>query len=139
MKKYTLVFNTLCVLAVAAVCIFAAPSPTFAASDTLSNVLFGVNTPTNDLVTNFPNTNKNLGVIVVKIISYILGFLGIIAVILVTYAGFLWLTAAGEEEKTKQATKLLSQAVIGLAIIMAAWSISFYVIAALVGSISGTP
>lgn len=109
-----------------------------AGGETFTNILLGANTPTNALVSSI-QYQKNLGAIIANILGYILGFLGIIAVCLVVYAGFMWLTAGGEEEKAKQALKLLSQAVIGLAIVMSAWSISFFVISALIGSIKSTP
>lgn len=125
----------------AAACFFftlALPVPTSAGTAApgpinISDALIGGDTPTNAFQGAW-QAPVNIGTIVAKIISYTLGFLGIIAVCLVVYAGFLYLTAAGEEEKAKQAQKLLSQAVIGLAIVMMAWSISFFVIAALIGS-----
>lgn len=70
-----------------------------------------------------------------RIITILFSFLGIVAVILIIYAGFLWLTAGGEEEKAKQATTLLFQAFIGLIIVLAAWVIAYFVIDQLVKAI----
>jgi len=65
-------------------------------------------------------------------INVLLSVLGIVFVVLVVYAGFLYLTSAGKEDNTKTAKKLLTQSIIGLVIIVAAYAISSYVIDALV-------
>ena len=62
------------------------------------------------------------------IINVFLGFLGVIAIGLILYAGFLWMTAQGNEEKIGKAKRILSGAVIGLVIIFAAFSIAAFVI-----------
>lgn len=61
------------------------------------------------------------------IISYILGFLGVIFLILTIYSGFQWLTAGGNEETIKKARSRLINAVIGLAIILSAYAITYFV------------
>ncbi len=63
-----------------------------------------------------------------RIINVLLGFLGVIALGLIIYAGFLWMTSGGEEDKISKAKKLLVSAVIGLAIILASWAIATFVI-----------
>ena len=62
------------------------------------------------------------------IISTVLGLLGIIFLILAVYAGFLWMTSQGSEEKTKKARQILSTAVIGLVITLAAYAIADFVV-----------
>jgi len=69
-------------------------------------------------------------------INVLLGFLGILFLILVLYAGFLYLTAQGSDEPVKKAKKLLTTSIIGLVIIIAAYAISGYVLGALI-SIAG--
>lgn len=71
--------------------------------------------------------NQNLPQIIAQIINYALGFLGIIAVIIVLYGGFKWMTAAGNEDKVGEAKKLFGAGIIGLIIIMLAYAISAYV------------
>lgn len=63
-----------------------------------------------------------------RIINISLSFLGIIFFILTVYAGFKWMTAAGNEDQVGEARKLLTQAVIGLLIILASYSISVFVL-----------
>jgi cytochrome bd-type quinol oxidase subunit 2 len=66
--------------------------------------------------------------IAARIINVALGLLGALATILILYAGFKWMTAAGNEEEAKKARQILTYAVIGLAIILAAYAISSFVL-----------
>lgn len=67
-----------------------------------------------------------------RIINVALGFLGIIAVVIVLLGGFKYMTAGGNEEKTSEARKLIVSGIIGLAIILSAWAITSFVISRLV-------
>lgn len=49
---------------------------------------------------------------------------GVIAVIMIMYAGFLYVTARGSEAQIKKAHNALLYAVIGAAILLGAWAIS---------------
>lgn len=69
-------------------------------------------------------------VIAAGIIRTVLSFLGIIAVGLIIWAGFNWMTAAGNEEKIEKAKKTLTAAVIGLVIILAAWGLANFLVEA---------
>ena len=64
--------------------------------------------------------------IAAMVIRGALSLLGIIFFGLVVYAGYLWMTAGGNEEDAGRAKKLLTQAVIGLCIVLAAYSITIY-------------
>lgn len=65
---------------------------------------------------------------VARIINILLGFLGVLAVILVLWAGFKWMTAAGDEQQINDAKKIMSGGVIGLMIILVAYAITAFVI-----------
>ncbi len=80
-----------------------------------------------------PIGNSSLGGIVAKIIQAFLGLLGIIFLVLIIYAGFLWMTAQGDEEKVKKAKEILQRAVIGLVIIVSAYAITYFVFSNLPG------
>ncbi|MEA3463824.1 MAG: IPT/TIG domain-containing protein [Patescibacteria group bacterium] len=67
-------------------------------------------------------------VIAANIIRVALGFLGIIAVCLIMYAGWLWMTAEGNEKKIDKAKKVLLSAVIGLIIVLSAFAIASFVL-----------
>jgi len=86
--------------------------------------------------TGLSNT-QDIRIIIAKIIRIILGFLGIIAVGLIIYAGWLWMTSEGNEEKVGQAKKILQNAVIGLIIIMASFAIASFILNKLLGVADG--
>ena len=62
------------------------------------------------------------------IIQYILGFLGIIFLILIIIGGYQWMTAGGNEETIGKAKKRIINATMGLAIVLMAYAISYFII-----------
>lgn len=69
-----------------------------------------------------------------SLIGVVLSVLGIVLLVLVIYAGFLWMTAQGDADQTKKARDIMINAVIGLIIVLAAYAISSFVIDALSGA-----
>ena len=59
---------------------------------------------------------------ILKIVNFALGFLGLIAVIIVIYGGVLYVTAAGEEEKTQKGKKAITYAAVGLLIVLGSFA-----------------
>ncbi len=78
--------------------------------------------------TELPSTETDLKVTVGKVIQIFLGFLGIIAVVLILFAGFLWMTAGGDSGKVDKAKDYIKNAVIGIVIILSAYIITSYVL-----------
>jgi len=74
-----------------------------------------------------------------RIINIALGFLGVIALGLILYAGFLWMTSGGEEEKIRRAKKTLISATIGLLIIFSSWAITSFLLQKLGGTSNTYP
>jgi len=70
--------------------------------------------------------------IIAALIAIALSFLGIIFLCLIIYAGFLWMTAGGNEQKIYKAKKILINSTIGVFIILSAYSISHFVLNALI-------
>jgi RsiW-degrading membrane proteinase PrsW (M82 family) len=58
----------------------------------------------------------------------------VVFLILIIYGGILWMTAAGNEEKVKKAKELITEALIGLVIVLAAYAISYFVLNQLVNA-----
>ena len=85
----------------------------------------------NDFANQTSLGTKPLGQIIAEIVRIFLSILGIIAVIIILYAGFLWMTAAGNADKIATAKKLIINAVIGLAIILASLAITQFILSAL--------
>lgn len=66
-----------------------------------------------------------------RIIRIALSFLGVGATALMVYAGVMWMTAAGNDEKVSEAKKTLRNALIGLILIMMSYSLTWYVVSRL--------
>ncbi len=75
--------------------------------------------------------------IVSIIIKLVLGFLGVIFVVLIIYSGFNWMTSAGNEEKISTAKKTMVAAIIGLTIILAAYAITYFVLDVVIEATQG--
>lgn len=69
-----------------------------------------------------------LNIVVANIIQVLLGVVGIIFLIVIIYAGILYLTSNGAEDKVKTAKKMMVQAIIGLILIVGAYAISNFVL-----------
>jgi len=65
--------------------------------------------------------------IVANIIRAALGLLGIIAVVIILYGGWLWMSAGGNEEQIAKAKKVLLNGAVGLLIILSAYSLVLFV------------
>lgn len=78
----------------------------------------------------------NLTTTIASLIRTAMGFLGIIAVIITLYGGFLWMTAAGNDDKVKQAKKVMISGLIGLVIVIAAFTLASFVIGQLTTAIA---
>jgi hypothetical protein len=78
--------------------------------------------------------NEDPRIIIANIIRVALGFLGILAVAIIIYGGWLWMTAGGEEEKIRKAKKVLINAAIGLAIILSSFLIVSFIISKLLAA-----
>ncbi|PIY97225.1 MAG: hypothetical protein COY66_00555 [Candidatus Kerfeldbacteria bacterium CG_4_10_14_0_8_um_filter_42_10] len=76
---------------------------------------------------------------VISVLQWILGLLGLVAVIIVLYGGFVWMTAGGNQEKIKKAKKILMNALIGLAIILLSWAIVYFVMGIINNSTNPSP
>ena len=72
-----------------------------------------------------------LGQNISTIINYFLGFLGLIAVAFLIYAGVLMVTAGGAEEQVTKARKIIMYAVVGIVIILLSYTIVTFVSSAL--------
>lgn len=76
-------------------------------------------------------------VVAARFIQLALGFLGVLAVLLVMYAGFIWMTSAGSEDKIAKAKKLLLNGVMGLIIILSAWAITTFLLNKITNTLNG--
>ncbi len=74
---------------------------------------------------------RTIGDTIAGVINIVLGFLGVIAIGLIIYGGFLWMTSKGNSERIQRAKLLITSAVIGLAIVLSAYAISQFILSSL--------
>jgi len=75
-----------------------------------------------------PTSNQDPREMAVNIIKFFLTFLGIIAVAVILYGGFVWLTAGGNDDRVGKAKKLIVAGIIGLIIVISAFAIVQWII-----------
>ncbi len=80
-------------------------------------------------------SQTDLPTLVGSLVGIVLSLLGIVFLILIIWAGFMWMTAGGKPDQLEKAKKMLINAVIGLVLILAAYAISNFVVSSIVGSI----
>lgn len=61
--------------------------------------------------------------VVLLIVNFFLGFLGLLALVMVIYGGFLYVSSAGNEENVGKAKKILIYAAIGIVVILVAYPV----------------
>jgi hypothetical protein len=82
--------------------------------------------------------DMSIGQVVSQIIRVVLGLLSIVFLILIIMAGFKWMTAGGNEEQIKKSTATIKAAVIGLVVVLAAYTITYFIFTYLPFTSSGT-
>ena len=89
-----------------------------------------------DLPTDFAGFSTNdIKDTIENIVRIIVGFLGIITILIILAGGFKWMTSAGNEDKIAEAKKLISAGVVGLVVVLAAYAIATFVINSLVEAV----
>jgi len=129
-KKYLLAFTILSFFSLAQI-ILMTPSLVSAQSNTGGSALLNTQEGLTDVGRVYGDNGNgptDIRYTIARVINIVLGFLGIIFFALVIFAGFQYMTAAGNEDQTKKALALLRNAVIGLVIILLSWAITRYLV-----------
>ncbi|MFH1187263.1 MAG: hypothetical protein V1688_00185 [bacterium] len=74
------------------------------------------------------STTQNLDTIIGSVIKYILSFMGVIFLALLIYGGFIWMLAKGESEDVTKSKDIMTNAVIGLGIVLGAYVITAWIV-----------
>lgn len=137
LKQIVATGGLFCVLVLSAV------MPVFAGDAPINKAILGPGSETKTLLYKFvPSGYGDIiepGTLVYNIIAVVLGFLGVLIVVMMMYGGFLWITAAGEEDKAKKGTTILFQAVIGAVIVFAAYTVTYFVLVQIGSSVIKAP
>lgn len=73
----------------------------------------------------------------VNLSIFILGIIGSLVLLMFIYGGFLWITSRGEAKRVEKGREVITQAVIGFAIVVLSYSMINFLIAALAGDKPG--
>jgi hypothetical protein len=84
--------------------------------NTIGQSVYGKSTPT------------DLRFMIGNVINIFLSFLGLLVVIYILVAGYKWMTAGGDTKKVDDAKKQITNATIGLFIILASWGLTRWII-----------
>src|SRR3989344_5340117 len=103
------------------------PWPVFAASE-IPDLINEQLDPIGDVYGQDQVDPNALSRTIAEVIRVILGFLGVIFLVLILYAGFMWMTSAGNDEKIATAKKTMVAAIIGAAIVLLAFAFNSFVI-----------
>lgn len=68
--------------------------------------------------------SENIGIVV----NMALSVMGVVFTVLMVYAGYLWMTARGNDDQIEKAKKIITASIIGLIITLGAFSITTFII-----------
>lgn len=68
-----------------------------------------------------------------RVIKVIMGLVGAIALLMFVYGGFLWMTAAGNDDKVAKGKEIFIWATAGLAVIFTSYIIVYFILSSLLG------
>lgn len=80
------------------------------------------------------NPNRTPEQIIGSVVNGIVGVLGVVAVGLIVYAGGLWITAAGNDDKVEQAKSIIKTTVIGMVVLGLAYAITAFILSIVLGT-----
>ena len=72
--------------------------------------------------------------IIANVIKFVLGIVGVLALIMIIYGGITWMTSGGNIEQVKKGKNTLVWAVLGLAVVFLAYSLVYFVIEKIIGT-----
>ena len=73
------------------------------------------------------DTNAGVDTVSGNIIATALSLVGFIFLILMVYAGYLWLTSRGDETQVEKAQEIIKASILGLVVVLSAYAITFFV------------
>ena len=76
----------------------------------------------------------DLTIVIGRIVRIVIGFLGLIAVVIILIGGFQWMTSGGDSEKIQKAKDMMIHGLIGLFIVVIAYAVALFVMS-IIGSV----
>lgn len=81
---------------------------------------------------NDPLNNRDIPTLAGDIIKYILGIVGVLALVMFIYGGITWMTSAGSAEKVKKGKDTIVWAILGLAFVFFSYAILDFILRAFI-------
>jgi hypothetical protein len=76
-----------------------------------------------------PRDDKDrVSIALAGIMQAVLSLVGLALIVLLVYAGLLWMTARGNDEQVERARKYIANAIIGLIIVLMAYTVTIFVV-----------
>ena len=72
-----------------------------------------------------------------RIIRVLIGLLGVIFLVLIVYAGFIWMLARGDSGEVDRAKDIIKSSIIGLIIVFIAYTLTGFIINAILKATTG--
>lgn len=122
----------ICVFVICGIMFYASVSNADYKKDQQKEVFHGLDTAAGKDVlpmeVNKDNPGATASQLIGGVVNRILQFLGAIFLVLTIYGGFLWMTAGGNDEQVGNAKKIIVAAVVGLALVLAAYAVSWFIV-----------
>lgn len=90
--------------------------------------------PEDNIVAPETGGETSLRQMVLTVVNYFLGFLGLLAVVMIIYGGITYVSSAGNDDAVGKAKKIIMYALVGIVIIL----LSFVLVNAVLGAGTGT-
>ena len=74
------------------------------------------------------DTGRDVNMVLGDIVLLVLSAIGVLFVVFMIYAGYLWTTANGNDQKVDKAKDILKESIIGLIVVISAYAIAYFVI-----------
>lgn len=104
--------------------IVALPSQTMGGNENLGNADDNLQNLQKGIGGNVPT---DLSAVVGNVIKTMLSLVGIIFLILTVYAGYLWMTARGDDEQVNKAKEIIKSSIMGLFIVVSSYAITVFI------------
>jgi hypothetical protein len=102
------------------------------AQTALDTTLEGLNSTASRVDAFRSQTNESFGpgfltTKVGQVVGVVLAFVGVLFFVLMIYAGVTWMTARGNEQEISKAKTMITNAVIGIVIVFAAYALTYFI------------
>ncbi len=93
------------------------------ASTSFTDFKGGMTAPSKEGYSEGLTASDNARDFILNVTNFILGFLGLLAVLIIIYGGFLYMTANGEQDKAEKGKKNITYALVGIIIILSSFAL----------------